>query len=65
MLKVAEVHVVRHKVLVEGHSQPEVARELGISRNTVARYLNDNVKAGSRAGRRPVRAPCGPPSSPW
>ena len=50
MLKVAEVHVVRHKVLVEGHSQREVARELGISRNTVARYLNDDVKAGSRAG---------------
>ena len=35
----AEVHVVRHKVLVEGQSSRRVARELGVSRNTVKRYL--------------------------
>ncbi len=35
----AEVHVVRHKVLVEGQSSRQVARELGVSRNTVKRYL--------------------------
>jgi transposase len=39
MLRVEEVHVLRHQVLVEGRSQRQVARELGISRNTVRRYL--------------------------
>ena len=34
-----QVHVVRHKVLVEGHSVRKVAREMGVSRNTVKRYL--------------------------
>ena len=29
------VHVVRHKVLVEGGTQRAVARELGLSRTTV------------------------------
>ena len=39
MLKVDQVHVLRHKVLVEGRSQRQVARELGISRLTVRKYL--------------------------
>ncbi len=34
-----QVHVVRHKVLVEGQSVRRVAREMGFSRNTVKRYL--------------------------
>ena len=34
-----EVHVVRHKVLVEGRSVRSVAREMRVSRNTVKRYL--------------------------
>ena len=34
------VHVVRHKVLVEGRSQRQTARDLGLSRNTVAKYLH-------------------------
>jgi transposase len=34
-----QVHVVRHKVLVEGQSVRQAARALGISRNTVNRYL--------------------------
>lgn len=34
-----EVHVVRHKVLVEGLGIRRVAREMGVSRNTVRRYL--------------------------
>jgi transposase len=34
-----QVHVIRHKVLVEKRSQRSVAREMGVSRNTVAKYL--------------------------
>jgi len=34
-----QVHVVRHKVLVEGRTQRAVARELGLSRVTVKKYL--------------------------
>lgn len=34
-----QVHVIRHKVLVEGRSARQVAREMGLSRNTVKRYL--------------------------
>ena len=35
-----QVFVVRHKVMVEGISVRRVARELGVSRNTVRRYLD-------------------------
>lgn len=45
-----EVSVVRHKVMVEGMSVRKVARELGISRHTVTRYV-DGAPAGVR---RPV-----------
>ena len=38
-----QVHVLRHKVLVEGRSQRQVAKELGISRLTVKKYLTDAV----------------------
>lgn len=34
-----QVHVIRHKVLVEGLTVRQVARQLGVSRNTVRRYL--------------------------
>src|SRR3954469_23146600 len=43
MLKVDQVHVLRHKVLVEGRSQRQVAKELGISRRTVKKYLSEAV----------------------
>jgi len=39
MLRMDQVHVVRHKVLVEGLAIRRVAREIGISRNTVRKYL--------------------------
>lgn len=51
-----QVHVVRHKVLVEGRSVRQAARDLGISRNTVRRYV-----AGAVPGQ---RAPVTPPERP-
>jgi transposase len=43
MLRVDQVHVVRHRVLVEGRSQRQVARELGIARETVRKYLTESI----------------------
>jgi transposase len=39
MLRMDKVYVIRHKVLVEHDSISSVARELGVSRNTVSKYL--------------------------
>jgi transposase len=56
MLRMDQVHVIRHKVLIEGCSRRSVAREMGVSRNTVRKYLREaaprRVEAQSRA--RPV-----------
>jgi len=57
MLRMDKVYVIRHKVLVEGQSGRSVARELGISRNTVAKYLqtSEPVREPEAASRpRPV-----------
>jgi transposase len=48
MLRMDQVYVVRHKVLVEGHSVRRVAREMGVSRNTVRRYVDGDGKPGVR-----------------
>jgi len=40
MLRVDQVLVIRHKVLQEGRSVRSVAREFGVSRNTVQKYLS-------------------------
>jgi len=62
MLRMDQVHVVRHKVLVEGQKIRRVAREMGISRNTVKRYLERpapvRVEHGVRG--RPVWEKVGP-----
>ena len=42
MLRMDQVHVIRHKVLVEGQSTRRVARELGLSRVTVKKYLGSS-----------------------
>ena len=39
MLRMEQAHIIRHKVLVEGLSIRRVAREVGVSRNTVGKYL--------------------------
>jgi len=45
------VHVVRHKVLVEGRTQRAVARELGLARVTVRKYV-DQAAPGRKSRRR-------------
>src|SRR3712207_3625280 len=39
MLRMDQVHVIRHKVLVEGRSIRSIAREMGVGRNTIKQYL--------------------------
>ena len=48
-----QVHAIRHQVLVEGRSQRSVAREHGVSRNTVRKYMDQS--APGRVERRPRR----------
>jgi len=58
MLRMDQVHVIRHKVLREGSSVRQVARELGLSRNTVSKYLEQSaaVRRTYRQRPRPVWA---------
>jgi transposase len=62
MLRVDQVHVIRHKVLVEGRSQRQVAKEFGISRITVRKYVEQSVPARKETGprARPVWEQVGP-----
>jgi transposase len=57
-----QVHVARHKVLVEGVSVRRVAAEMGVSRNTVRRYLDlaEPVYGPRQAQPRPVMDRVGP-----
>jgi transposase len=50
-----QVHVVRHKVLVEGRSISAVAREMEMSRNTIRKYLT--FSEPKRIVRRPKASP--------
>src|SRR5215204_4755066 len=56
MLRMDQVHVIRHKVLLEGKSVRSVAKEMGVSRNTVAKYLK-NPEPRRRVARKRKRAP--------
>lgn len=47
-----QVHVIRHKVLVEGRSARAVAKEFGISRRTVRKYLSTSVPVRQEAAPR-------------
>ena len=55
MLGVQDVYALRHKVFVEGKSERQTAREMGIARDTVRRYLQTPVpEARKRKRSRPV-----------
>ena len=55
MLGVEDVYALRRKVLVEGKSQRQVAREMGLARDTVRRYLATPLPEPRRRKRsRPV-----------
>ncbi len=56
MLRMDQVHVIRHKVLVEGQSKRSVARQMGVSRNTVDKYLqvSEPVRMPGQPKPRPV-----------
>jgi transposase len=56
MLRMDQVHVIRHKVLIEGQSIRRVARELGLSRITVRKYLDrpEPVRRRYKPRERPV-----------
>ena len=62
MLRVDQVHVIRHKVLVEGRSQRQVAKEFGISRVTVRKYVEEAVpvRKETEPRARPVWGKVGP-----
>jgi transposase len=52
MLGMDQVHVIRHKVLVEGGSIRGVARQMGVSRNTVRKYLGVSEPVRQEGGPR-------------
>jgi len=51
-----QVHVIRHKVLVEGLGVRRTARDMGVSRNTVRKYLGQSepVRRVHKGRARPV-----------
>jgi transposase len=56
MLRVDQVHAIRQQVLVQGRSRRVVAQEMGVSRNTVRRYLErpEPVRVEQEARPRPT-----------
>ena len=62
MLRMDKICVIRHKVLVEGKSIRCVAGELGVSRNTVTKYLTlpETLRKEREPRLRPVMDKVGP-----
>ena len=62
MLRMDQVHVIRHKVLAEGQSVRSVARQMGVGRNTVRRYLkvSEPVRVERKRKPSPVTEMVGP-----
>ena len=52
MLRMDQVHVIRHKVLVEGQGIRATAREMAVSRNTVRKYLKQSEPMRRESGPR-------------
>jgi len=51
-LRMDQVHVIRHKVFNEEQSIRQVAREMGVSRNTIRRYLKQSERVWIEKGPR-------------
>jgi transposase len=56
MLKMEQVHVIRHKVHIEGQSIREVAKAMHLSRTTVAKYLTMSTPVRRESRPRPAPA---------
>ena len=54
MLRMSQVHVIRHKVFVEECSIRSVASDMGVSRNTVRKYLEQSEPERREHGPRPA-----------
>jgi transposase len=57
MVEVSLVHVIRFRVQQKGDSIRQVARDMGVSRNTVRKYLSQSVpmRSVNRSRRSPIR----------
>ena len=57
-----QVHVIRHKHFAEGQSVRQIAREMGLNRRTVRKYLREPEPRREEAAdrRQPVRSVVGP-----
>ena len=52
MLRMDQVHVIRHKVLIERRGLRQVAAEMGVCRNTVRKYLRESMPRRQQLRRR-------------
>ena len=57
-----QVHVIRHKHFVEGQSVRQIARDLGLNRRTVRKYLRESEprREETAVRRQPVLSVVGP-----